>query len=476
MWEYIKELPADLVGQKILSFLDLKSIVLLERALTCPVRLSTLHSFIRIAPSFSGNVTIPNDFNKWKWLKKRNCRITEGVVNLNMLTDAVDVDLIDKLALLVMLLSTSLPTNIEKLYSNAYEKCCTLEVFVLYEDLFSMVVLLSQLKNIRKMSVDCLTTIDWFASALLYVNITALEEITFTCFSTSQSAVIAIAKNCPNLKLLTMSSFANTNESLRILSEYNLPREKLEISGWLTELSADQATHCAHALSRIRSLHTGDLSYWLHCIPHLTGLREIRVGSRGDHQLLLILALDCLPLERVKLSMFSSATVVDVTVFIRSCSNTLTSLNLSGKSSIVGNPLITALAPHCPHLQELVISSPWWSTATCLDSSILALSWHCPQLRSLDIEMYGKVTELALLQLIAACPQLLMLRVSMNTKTSVLYGKLFQSYNRKTCWGTLKPHSTIAPWLAMRIAMLSLHCCQEAPQQPYTLDTLIRLF
>ena len=462
-----------------MSFLDLKSIALLERALTSLNRLSTLHSFLEIAPTFPGSVLLPKQLNKWKWLQNCRCHIAEGIVCLEKMEAPMDVDLIDEITLYIK--HRILPKQIEMLSIEAYEKCIKVEIHNVDQDSGIIVELFSRLKNMRTLIAD--GPMDtWIELILKFTDRIALESIVLYRLLTSQSLVIAIAKHCPNLKSLTVSRFADINASLRTLSEHQLPKDDLVISYVLSGLRLEHATHCTYALSRIRTLYLYSFpsNFHINILGLLSGIREVRAESDGGHILLPALTQLHLALQRFSLSSFSSASVEQVTDLIQSScgdsGSSLTTLELTKRIPEQTNELVIALVPHCPHLQHLVLGTFWLKrTNISMDAILLALSWHCPHLRSLDIDMPYQVTELGLLQLIAACPQLLMLRVSMDSKISVLYGKLFQSYQRNTCWGTMKPHSTIAPWVAMRIAMLRLHCCQEAPQHPYTLDTLIRL-
>lgn len=113
MWKYIQNLPTELVGQKILSFLDLKSIALLERALTCPDRLTTLHSFLKISPSFPESVVI---------------------------------DMIDEITLHVQRII--LTNQLDMLSVAAYKKCCTVHITD-KQDSATMVILFSRLKSMH---------------------------------------------------------------------------------------------------------------------------------------------------------------------------------------------------------------------------------------------------------------------------------------------------------------------------------------
>ena len=475
MWDYIKEMPADLVGQKILSFLDIKSIALLERALTSTVRLSTLHSFLKFSPTLSGSVSVPRQFNKLKWLQDRHCRIAEGVVCLQELKAVVDFYLFDEITLHIKY--RILPKQIEMLSIAAYNKCFKVIIDV-DQDSVTMLKLFSRLKNMHAFSAKGYHD-NWMRDALGCGNRTGLQHITLFSSSSriSHRTVTAIAKHCPNLQSLNVNRFDNISAALFTLSKRRLPRKALSIVQGLPELRVEHAAHCAHALSRISELSfhpSTDNRNLPGLLPYLTGMKELCANSKDDHVLLPILIVVGLPLERVMLGEYSSTTAEQVMELVQSCSGSLTVLHLKHTSPTVTNAMVTALVPHSPHLQELVVGS--FRTSTSMDSCVLALSWHCPQLRELNMYCHGKASEITLLQLIAACPQLQVLGVPVHTLPPYLSKRLFQCRNKQVQWGTLKPHSTIAPWVAMRIAMLSLHCYQAAPQHLYTLDTLIRKF
>ena len=354
MWENFIELPTALIVDHIFRFLNLKSVALLERALTSPDRLTTLHSFLELCPAFEGTVYVSTQMSKMRWLQKRRCRIAKGVIYLEQLKAAVDVDQIDELTLYVR--KRLIPNQIDMLSDVAYKNISKVDISVDDQDRSIMLKLFSRLKNMRTLSATG-NIDDWIEDALNSTDRTALEKITFNDFPTSHTTVAAIVKHCPNLLSLEVFRFADTNEALLTLSEHKLPKELLGVSHSLSDLSVEQADRCAHALSRIRSLCTSKASWpadiLLGLAPYLTGLKGLWLKSSIDHKLLPLLAQHSLSLERVRICTHSSVTVELLAVLIVSNRDSLTSLRINSDLSIAKTMLLTELMPYCPHLKGL---------------------------------------------------------------------------------------------------------------------------
>ena len=355
MWENFIELPTALIVDHIFRFLNLKSIALLERALTSPDKLATFHSFLELCPAFEGTVYVSTQMSKMRWLQKRRCRIAKGVIYLEQLKAAVDVDQIDELTLYVR--KRLIPNQIDMLSDVAYKNISQVDISVDDQDRSIMLELFSRLKNIRTLSAPG-NIDDWIEDALnSSTNSTSLESITLKHIPTSQTTVAAIVKHCPNLLSLEVFRFADTHEALLTLSEHKLPKELLGVSHALSELSITQAARCAHALSRIRSLCTSRASWpadlLLGLAPYLTGLKGLWLKSKIDHKLLPLLAQHSLSLERVRICTHSSVTVELLAVLIQSNRDSLTSLRINSDLSIAKTMLLKELMPYCPHLQGL---------------------------------------------------------------------------------------------------------------------------
>lgn len=231
-----------------------------------------------------GKVNISSQVTKFKWLKKRHCRISHGVVCLNMIQATLDIDLINDLTLHVK--RRLISARIKFLSDKAYEKCFNVHIDD-YQDPVIIVELFSRLKNMRTLIVDGIIN-TWIDSALFCNNSKGLEHITLFSSSTTtpQSTVTAIVKHCPNLKSFEVSQFADTNAALCILSEHMLPQERLNLSLGFATLQSEQAAHCVHALSRISGLYLhshSDIMNIVGLLPYLTGMKFLTANSKDDH-------------------------------------------------------------------------------------------------------------------------------------------------------------------------------------------------
>ena len=82
-----------------------------------------------------------------------------------------------------------------------------------------------------------------------------LEELSLCCWQLTDQSVIALTQHCSRLKKLKLHRCNITFASLKALSERGLPLEELIVPS-IPIPSAEIATQCAHALSRIREFST----------------------------------------------------------------------------------------------------------------------------------------------------------------------------------------------------------------------------
>ena len=68
MWDQLANMPPILVGQGILRFLDLKSIVRLETAVENREQLKVLRCLLSYKTEVDVKVNIPQEMSKLKWL------------------------------------------------------------------------------------------------------------------------------------------------------------------------------------------------------------------------------------------------------------------------------------------------------------------------------------------------------------------------------------------------------------------------
>ena len=414
MWDYIKELSSVVVGQKILSFLDLKSIVWLERALASNTMQQTLRSFLLFVPTIQYSIQIPQQLRRLKWFQLHKCRISQGSVYLNKLTNAFDLESIENITLFVdgEVNPNTIPLLSDMTSENISEVCFNCEDIdiVIAEGLFA------RLKNLRYLEITC-EECNWITAAMRGLqsavgvgNAILLEKIglEFMPEYLPDSAVAAIAKSCPRLLSLDINSDDITVASLLLLSEHKLPLEELKVTALPHFDSPLQVARCAHALSRIphlRTSHEGDSAdissnTLTMTAPYLTGLSALCGNCEADHLLLPLFAQRPLPLRSVFLGRRSSATAAQVLQLLQRSGSHLQRLRLDNEACEVSDAFILAAVPLLPQLEQLVLS---YYDKDFTEASLLALSEHCLQLEELDIGDYLGATEAVVLQLIRRC-------------------------------------------------------------------------
>ena len=210
-----------------------------------------------------------------------------------------------------------------------------------------------------------------------------LEELSLNCGQLTDQSVIALAQHCSRLKKLQLYQCMYTAASLIALSERGLPLQELIIPR-IPIPSAEIAAQCAHALSRIRELHTYCYSlkvdHLLYFIPFMTGLRVLDLSNSKDHLLvshLLLLQGYFAGLEIVFIRAESSITPIQLCEIVGMCMQ-LHTLDISNPTC-VSDALLVELARSSPHIQEVTL----YSSGKVTEEGVLKLAAHCRQLREL---------------------------------------------------------------------------------------------
>ena len=167
MWYYINELPHMLSGNVIFSFLDLKSIAILERALASFTMQRTFRSLIKLMPAIKMNITLPKEMKKLCWFKQRQCRVAQATVYLHtMVTELthVEIDLIDKIELVV-----GEATTLDQILQIPGRFCTKISRFFSGECdgvvMKMLLVRLMPIRNLRHIFLGCAIEA-WFADML----------------------------------------------------------------------------------------------------------------------------------------------------------------------------------------------------------------------------------------------------------------------------------------------------------------------
>ena len=410
MWDQLKNLPPILIGQSILTCLDLKSIVRLETAVANKDQIKFLRSFLCYFTEVDVKVNIPQEICKLKWLQSHDCPIFKVRVDLAQINATFETKLINEILLIGNSKISS--KTLSYLPDSCYEKVFYV-VFNGEQSAELMEELFSRLDNLRELTVDCLPD-GWIKGALkrLYEesnNNVFIEKIhMWVVGSESESSVAEIAKYCPRLQSLWVR-FKIDEDSLLALSTHCPLLKKLFIK-YIPRISTIEiAALCAPALSCIHSITTpylladNDTSQYARTIPYLTALQSVYANGRRDHILLPLFLQNCVHLEEVAICEKTSATPDQLLQLVQNyrCLHTMRLYN----HIFYTDEIIIGLAQRCPNLQNLELDTEL-GFDTVTNSSILALSKHCPQLRELQLQYCSKITETVILHLVQQCKQL----------------------------------------------------------------------
>ena len=445
MLSLLEDLPVELVGTKVLSFLSLKNIVKLERA--CDSTGNKYHQlFLDLIP-YCPPVKLPS----WKqsnksvlqWFAKRKCRISSLTIRLPGDNPGLDVkNLQVEYIELEMLLNTS-SESLKPIFEN--NKVCKIRSLYLLGNQNRKVMkkLIACTKNVKKLriyysdnfmdwlTVDILqnwkldsinlsgpTTTRMNSLTLIVQTCTELTSIKLDSNSIDDSTVIAIAQHCSKLQTLVIESSKITYISLIVLSERNLPLKELNIDYIPNIPTADIARRCSHALSCIRHVHTYHLDrngqYATILLPYLTGLTSVHLNYHANIYIPL-LTQHCHKLTKVNINICN---VTDIMSLCRA-NPLLQELALYYAARITDTALIE-LIHACPHLHKLYLPKETDIT----DIGILALSEHCQQLKQLVLSKCNKVTETAVLQLLQRCRKLTRLDLSRSSLSEETWTQL----------------------------------------------------
>ena len=430
MWDQVKKLPPILVGQSLFSFLNLKSIIVLEVALVSYERRQTLSAFLSFFSKVHIEVDIPSQMTKLNWIQAHDFPITKCFVHLDMIKDKFEANMINE----IVLISNSIITRsaLDYLLDSFYERVVYIR-FEKNQDLNLMEELFSRLHNLRALWVSCKPD-GWILPALRRLhretkNNVLIEKIEMLPYELSIQSIAEIVEFCPRLQSLS-APFDITEDSLIALSTYCPSLKTLNINFIPRVSTEESAALCAPALSCIHSIWTStdDNNDSLVTIPYLTELKSLCANSYHDHVLLPLISQHCLKLDSIDISEFSSVTLEQLQQLAQNCSN-LQSIVLRCYT-LYSDEVFIGLVQYCPNLQKLSLwnhistGENWYEAgdddAILTDTSLLALSEHCPLLQELDAYGSFSITQSAVEQLIQQCQHLC--KIELCAKTVMFEG------------------------------------------------------
>ena len=412
MWDQLKTLSAILVGQSIINFLDLESIVRLETALVNKEQIKTIRSFLSYFSKVDIYVNIPDQMSKMKWLQAHEFPITNVTVSLDKLNSTFETKMINDIILLdnYKVITRKI---IKYLPESCYEKVTSV-YFQSKQNGNIMEEMLARLHNLKELNVSCPLQehIDWIPNAIqgLYLSSNyniLIEKISIIPYARREGSVVEIVQYCPKLKYLSVT-FDITEESLLALSTHCPLLNTLDIPCIPRISTEESAALCSSALSCIHSITTQfkqqdeNIHNYTMALPYLTELHSLHAMGCNDHIVLPLLSQYSLKLEVLRVRPLSSATAIELLQLIQQCS-LLHTIDISNHIEYT-DEFVISLAQYCPKLQSLTLVSR--DDITITDASILALSEHCPQLREFELYKCFQLTESAVVHFIQHCKYL----------------------------------------------------------------------
>ena len=485
MFEYLTQIPCEVLGEKMFGFLELIDIIQLENAAASQKSQQLLRAILPYCPPIITSKQFEFKRESIKWLIMRRTRVEHVKIAvkalseidfehsaldnievcLNKYTTLKDLEPLESVSLrqrasfvnieddqdpAVMEVLFSLLTNSSvrefvissrtpgfPLVNTITEYCPYLEKLSLnlMSDLSEHTNILQSIaRNWPHLRCLVINKLNYTTSTEADADLTVfaekcpqLEELSLNCREITDQSVIALAQHCSRLKMLRLKCKNSTPASLIALSERGLPLEELGVPR-IPIPSAEIAAQCAHALSRICYLVSYRSNY--SHVQYMTRLRQLCFYSSEDHLLApnVLLQLQrqcCAGLEGFIVGSGSSITAQQLCELLKWCPQLHTFLvdNLTCNSN--SNTVLLELARSCPHLQKVTLCS-----SEVTEEGVLALAAHCRQLRVIDIGRTPFTME-TVRQLAQHCRRLTELHVRVNVREGEVMAPQSRKYTSK---------------------------------------------
>ena len=465
MLEYLIQLPCETLGPNVLGFLDLRDIIQFECASTSHKSQQFLKTILPYCPAIFISSCHENRFlcngDCINWFNRRRCHVQLVKVVIQTLCE-IDFEhsVLNNIAIYIHENTTSkdiipldnpkIKNSIIQLHIQGYQdttvmklmfnklnsigthlKKLTIETYrdslPIYELMswrcpyleilhLSTVEDASEYNVLENIAIDCPQIRILKIEKLCYNNRTScdadmtafaekclqLEELSLYSQQFTDQTVIILTQHCSRLKKLQLHGCYFTVTSLIALSERGLPLEELVLPK-ISIPSAEIATQCSHALSRIRQLlvYTYDEIMVRYALQYMTGLHELYLNSSVDHLLvphLLQLKGHFVGLKKLTIWPDSSITAQLLSEFVALCPelHTFEVFKSTGTSDVV----LVELARSCPYLQKVTLGC-----SEVTEEGVLILAAHCRQLREINLSQIS-VTEETVRQLAQHCRHL----------------------------------------------------------------------
>ena len=425
MFNLFHDLPMDLVGTKVLGMLDIRDIVMLERA--CGSKASHQHYMILIPCSPAVVLPLKKHDNKssLEWLAKRRCKITSLTVALRLYTPALHVKNLQVDNINLRINSEVQMHHCQPLFESELrymvkavefidvtavavdkEVMEQLSIFTENIEIMKAVIYVSNWLTVDILSrwkLKEITFVGSFVDKVLLTlilqtctELTSLELRTWSTLLDDSVVVNIVAQHCPKLKTLRILGKCNiTYKSLLALSEQCLLLAELYIPSIPNIPTAHIARRCSRALSCIPHLNTGHLDRnaqdFRILLPYMTGLTSVHLCDFSNLYIPL-LTQHCSKITTIKVDDGDC----DSVLLLSLCRANPLLQELSYNSGRFTDTALIELIHACPHLHTLRL--PYETAIT--DIGMLALSEYCPQLQCLYIGKCKQVTDAAVIQLL----------------------------------------------------------------------------
>ena len=257
MWEYISLLPADLVGEHVLNFLNMGEIVKLERALAGYQLEVTFRSFLLYCSC--KDIPVWSNSMQLIWYQKRNLHINVLKLNFDQFSQHINIKFVKEIHLYIRIILTS--ELLDSIQNTMFWTKVSSITIRFKQDNKIMKKLFQYLKNIHNIKIVKSNSDEWLTDSLncLYNNQDKDYKNNITSinlYNANDNTISTIAILCKKLQYLYIgSSIKMTYNSLITLSECSLSLENLEVP-WIPIPNTVISDRCAHALSRIRHFST----------------------------------------------------------------------------------------------------------------------------------------------------------------------------------------------------------------------------
>ena len=408
MCNILERLPVELVGYKVLGYLNLSDLVLLERASASRELLELFLNLIPYAPPLPIHLSNNQHQNTLilSWIVKRRLRLRFLKINLPGNNPVLNMDNI-----LVENVELRLSRGITKEDSKHFQGnflCNKINSIIIWGDMNKEIIthICSCIDHVHTLYIpNCINTDDWLTPNILEkwnlkevclgncINmsidplIPSFSEVTSLTFhdtTMDDTTVLAIAQHCLKLKRLDFYSSDLKVASLLTLSEHKLPLVWLHLSTIPSIANADIARRCSHALSCIDSLSTGvnfkETQNSSFCIPYMSNVKQLYLTDLKFLYMDLIIEHFC-NLRSISVLMGTCSKVKILSLCRGNPSLQELEYYTFSHTVVHNHDLFTdhdliELIHACPHLRKLCLRYETDIT----DIGILALSEHCPLL------------------------------------------------------------------------------------------------